>query len=123
MLEAKEIGARIGIPIDQQPEDRHKMTLKLGAFKTSMLQDVEAGRAVWSWMRIGERVVKELGAADRGGYAEHGCAAGLGAGSCAGAGVVLRLDGLVRGLLGAVGDQAGGVRFALRVPRASRPSS
>ena len=46
MLEAKEIGARLGIPIDQQPEDRHQITLKLGAFKTSMLQDVEAGRAV-----------------------------------------------------------------------------
>ncbi len=46
MLEAKEIGARIGIPIDQQPEDRHAVTMKLGAFKTSMLQDVEAGRAV-----------------------------------------------------------------------------
>lgn len=46
MLEAKEIGARIGIPIDQRPEDRHAVTLKLGAFKTSMLQDVEAGKAV-----------------------------------------------------------------------------
>jgi 2-dehydropantoate 2-reductase len=46
MLEAKDIGARIGIPIAQQPEDRHQVTLKLGAFKTSMLQDVEAGRAV-----------------------------------------------------------------------------
>ena len=46
MLEAKEIGARIGIPIDQQPEDRHQITRKLGAFKTSMLQDVEAGKAV-----------------------------------------------------------------------------
>ena len=46
MLEAKEIGARIGIPIDQQPEDRHQVTRKLGAFKTSMLQDVEAGKAV-----------------------------------------------------------------------------
>jgi 2-dehydropantoate 2-reductase len=32
------------IPIDQQPEDRHAVTLKLGAFKTSMLQDVEAGK-------------------------------------------------------------------------------
>jgi 2-dehydropantoate 2-reductase len=50
MLEAKEIGARIGIPIDQQPEDRHQSRCKLGAFKTSMLQDVEAGRQ-WSWMR------------------------------------------------------------------------
>ena len=46
MLEAKEIGTRIGIPIDQRPEDRHAVTLKLGAFKTSMLQDVEAGKAV-----------------------------------------------------------------------------
>jgi 2-dehydropantoate 2-reductase len=46
MLEAKAIGERIGIPIAQQPEDRHQVTLKLGAFKTSMLQDVEAGRAV-----------------------------------------------------------------------------
>jgi 2-dehydropantoate 2-reductase len=46
MLEAKAIGERIGIPIAQQPQDRHAVTLKLGAFKTSMLQDVEAGRAV-----------------------------------------------------------------------------
>lgn len=46
MLEAKEIGARIGIPIDQQPEDRHQVTRKLGAFKTSMLQDVQAGKAL-----------------------------------------------------------------------------
>ena len=46
MLEAKEIGARIGIPIDQQPEDRQQVTRKLGALKTSMLQDVEAGKAV-----------------------------------------------------------------------------
>ena len=46
MLEAKEIGARIGVPIAESPEDRHAVTRKLGAFKTSMLQDVEAGRAV-----------------------------------------------------------------------------
>ena len=46
MLEAKEIGARIGVPIADSPEDRHAITRKLGAFKTSMLQDVEAGRAV-----------------------------------------------------------------------------
>ena len=32
MLEAKEIGARLGIAIDQQPEDRHAVTRKLGAF-------------------------------------------------------------------------------------------
>ncbi len=59
MLEAKEIGARIGIPIDQQPEDRHAVTLKLGAFKTSMLQDVEAGKAVELDALV--TVVKELG--------------------------------------------------------------
>ena len=46
MLEAKAIGEKIGIPIAQTPEDRHAVTLKLGAFKTSMLQDVEAGKTV-----------------------------------------------------------------------------
>jgi len=46
MLEAREIGARIGVPIADSPEDRHAVTRKLGAFKSSMLQDVEAGRAV-----------------------------------------------------------------------------
>ena len=59
MLEAKEIGARIGIPIAQQPEDRHEVTRKLGAFKTSMLQDVEAGKAVELDALV--TVVKELG--------------------------------------------------------------
>ncbi len=59
MLEAKEIGARIGIPINQQPEDRHAVTLKLGAFKTSMLQDVEAGKAVELDALV--TVVQELG--------------------------------------------------------------
>jgi 2-dehydropantoate 2-reductase len=46
MLEAREIGARIGVPIEQTPEDRHQVTRKLGAFRTSMLQDVEAGKSV-----------------------------------------------------------------------------
>jgi len=46
MLEAREVGGRIGVPIAESPEDRHAVTRKLGAFKTSMLQDVEAGRAV-----------------------------------------------------------------------------
>ena len=59
MLEAKEIGARIGIPIAQSPEDRHAITRKLGAFKTSMLQDVEAGKAVELDALV--TVVKELG--------------------------------------------------------------
>ena len=46
MLEAKAIGEQLGIPIDQQPDDRHAITRKLGAFKTSMLQDVEAGKTI-----------------------------------------------------------------------------
>jgi 2-dehydropantoate 2-reductase len=46
MLEAQAVGKAIGCPIDQTPEDRHVVTAKLGAFKTSMLQDVEAGRAI-----------------------------------------------------------------------------
>ncbi|WP_332742601.1 2-dehydropantoate 2-reductase [Hydrogenophaga sp.] len=59
MLEAKAIGARIGIPIDQQPEDRHAVTLKLGAFKTSMLQDVQARKSVELDALV--TVVRELG--------------------------------------------------------------
>ncbi len=46
MLEAKAIGAHLGIEITDSPQDRHAVTRKLGAFKTSMLQDVEAGRSV-----------------------------------------------------------------------------
>lgn len=46
MEEVAAVGARIGCGIDQTPEDRHAVTRKLGAFKTSMLQDVEAGRAI-----------------------------------------------------------------------------
>ena len=59
MLEAKAIGERIGIPIDQQPADRHAVTLKLGAFKTSMLQDVEARKPVELDALVS--VVRELG--------------------------------------------------------------
>jgi len=59
MYEAKDIGARIGIPIAQQPEDRHAVTRKLGAFKTSMLQDVEGGRPVELDALV--TVVQELG--------------------------------------------------------------
>ena len=60
MEEAKEIGARIGITIDQEPDDRHVVTRKLGSFKTSMLQDVEAGKAVELDALVG--AVRELGA-------------------------------------------------------------
>ena len=44
MGEAAEIGARIGCAITESAADRSAVTRKLGAFKTSMLQDVEAGR-------------------------------------------------------------------------------
>ncbi len=44
MLEARAIGAAIGCPIEQSAADRNAVTRKLGAFKTSMLQDVEAGK-------------------------------------------------------------------------------
>ena len=44
MREAKAVGAAFGCPIEQSVEDRNAITRKLGAFKTSMLQDVEAGK-------------------------------------------------------------------------------
>jgi 2-dehydropantoate 2-reductase len=59
MLEAREIGARVGIPIAQMPEDRHQVTRKLGSFKPSMLQDVEAGKPVEIDALV--TVVKEMG--------------------------------------------------------------
>ncbi len=59
MLEAKTIGEKMGIPIDQQPEDRHAVTRKLGAFRTSMLQDVDAGKPVELDALVG--AVRELG--------------------------------------------------------------
>lgn len=46
MLEAAELGRCLGCPIDQTPEDRHLITERLGGFKSSMLQDVEAGRSI-----------------------------------------------------------------------------
>ncbi|MFC3682627.1 2-dehydropantoate 2-reductase [Hydrogenophaga luteola] len=59
MREAQAIGARIGIPIEQSPEDRHGFTRKLGSFKTSMLQDVEAGRPIELDALVG--AVREIG--------------------------------------------------------------
>ena len=44
MREARNIGAAIGCPIEQTVEARNAITRKLGAFRTSMLQDVEAGK-------------------------------------------------------------------------------
>jgi len=59
MVEANIIGGRIGLPIDQTPEQRHEVTRKLGAFKTSMLQDAEAGRPLEIDALVGS--VKEIG--------------------------------------------------------------
>jgi 2-dehydropantoate 2-reductase len=60
MGEAREIGARIGCPIAQAPEDRHQVTRKLGDFAPSMLQDARAGRGLELDALTG--AVRELGA-------------------------------------------------------------
>jgi 2-dehydropantoate 2-reductase len=59
MREAAALGARIGCAIEQSPEDRHAVTAKLGAFRTSMLQDVDAGRPLELDSIVG--AVHELG--------------------------------------------------------------
>jgi 2-dehydropantoate 2-reductase len=59
MREAAAIGAHVGCPIDQSPEDRHTITARLGAFRTSMLQDVEGGRPIELDAIVG--AVREIG--------------------------------------------------------------
>lgn len=59
MAEAAAIGERIGCPIAQSGEERNAVTRELGAFKTSMLQDVEAGKAVELDGLVG--AVREIG--------------------------------------------------------------
>jgi len=44
--EAAEIGARVGCPIAQSGEARLDLTRELGGFRTSMLQDTDAGRPI-----------------------------------------------------------------------------
>jgi len=61
MLEAAAIGARIGCPIDARPADRHAVTRRLGAMRTSMLADAEAGRPLELDALV--TVVREIGAA------------------------------------------------------------
>jgi 2-dehydropantoate 2-reductase len=46
MTETLAVGAAIGIHLSIKPSERMALTRKLGSVKTSMLQDVEAGRAV-----------------------------------------------------------------------------
>lgn len=85
MQEAAAIGERIGCAIAQAPEDRHAVTAKLGAFRTSMLQDVEAGRPIELDAIVG--AVHEIG--QRVGIAMPNVAALLG---------LTRLFGRVHGL-------------------------
>jgi 2-dehydropantoate 2-reductase len=61
MGEAAAIGARIGCAITQSAADRSLVTRKLGAFKTSMLQDAEAGRPLELDALV--TVVREIGQA------------------------------------------------------------
>lgn len=46
MVEASLVGDQIGLPIASTPEERHQVTEKLGAFKTSMLQDLEEKKRI-----------------------------------------------------------------------------
>ena len=46
MDELAAVGAAIDCPISESAEDRMAVTERLGAFKSSMLQDVEAGRPI-----------------------------------------------------------------------------
>ena len=46
MDELAAVGAAIDCPISESAEDRMAVTARLGAFKSSMLQDVEAGRPI-----------------------------------------------------------------------------
>jgi len=85
MVEAAAIGERIGCPIAQSPQDRHAVTARLGAFKTSMLQDVEAQRPIELDAIVA--VVQEIG--QRVGVATPNIDALLG---------LTRLMGRVRGL-------------------------
>ena len=59
MAEAAAIGNRIGCHIEQSGEERMRLTRQLGAFKTSMLQDAEAGRALEIDALVG--AVREIG--------------------------------------------------------------
>ena len=59
MREAQAIGAAFGIPIAQDPEERHAVTRKLGSFKTSMLQDAENQRPLELDALLG--AVREIG--------------------------------------------------------------
>lgn len=60
MREAAAVGARLGCDVRESAEDRFAVTRRLGAFKTSMLQDVEASRSIELDALVG--AVREIGA-------------------------------------------------------------
>jgi 2-dehydropantoate 2-reductase len=60
MREAAAVGARIGCEVRESTQDRFAVTRKLGVFKTSMLQDVEALRPLELDALVG--AVREIGA-------------------------------------------------------------
>jgi 2-dehydropantoate 2-reductase len=60
MREAAAVGARIGCEVRESADDRQLVTRKLGVFKTSMLQDVEASRTLELDALVG--AVHEIGA-------------------------------------------------------------
>ena len=59
MREAAAVGARIGCDVRESVEDRFAVTRRLGVFKTSMLQDVEALRPIELDALVG--AVREIG--------------------------------------------------------------
>jgi 2-dehydropantoate 2-reductase len=61
MVEAREIGARIGTPVEQDVDERLEITRSMGPMRTSMLQDADAGRSVELDALVG--AVRELGRA------------------------------------------------------------
>jgi 2-dehydropantoate 2-reductase len=59
MVEARSIGEHFGLPIEMTPAERHAITRRLGAVRTSMLQDVDAGRPIELDALVG--AVSEMG--------------------------------------------------------------
>lgn len=59
MLEARAVGNKLGISIDESPADRLQLLGSLGPFKSSMLQDVDSGRKIELDAVVG--AVSELG--------------------------------------------------------------
>ena len=76
MAEAARIGERIGCPIAETGEERNAETRKLGGFKTSMLQDVEAGRMVELDALV--TVVRDIGRRCGRAHSHHRHAVGVG---------------------------------------------